>query len=587
MQQTPTPISPLEQWLLHPPIWHTITNPNQRKLVHYFYQQFQSEVISQRGQITTQEFTQLYELAQQINQQLLTQNTPTSNFFTSISPLLSKSHQQHPFSKIRLSLLYYFITADLAHQLSFPPPFNPSILQSLNTWLTINPIGATNRFMDTCNISTNNNIDIQAEITLRNTYLSQAMSISYKTPIKLSKAAFQYMYDTSGNTYLDAYNNIPLVGHSHPKVVEAGQRQMARLNTNTRYLYDIMHQYAQQLLAKFPPSLNKIFFVNSGSAASDLAIRLAITHTQKEKVMVMEHGYHGNTRLGIAISPYKFDGKGGQGTADFILTAPIPDTYRGLYRKNEPEAGSKYAQEAIDLLQTTPNQIAAFIAEPIIGCGGQVPLPGGYLKHIYPSIRAQGGVCISDEVQVGFGRLGTHFWGFEMQEVIPDIVILGKPMGNCHPIAAVVCSTPIAESFANGMEFFSSFGGNPVSCAIGKAVLEVLEEEHLQAHALATGTYFIQQFRQLQSRFPIIGDVRGSGLFLGVELVKNRTSLVPATKEAAYIKNKFKENYILVSTDGPYNNVLKMKPPLCFNQQNVDQFMQVFETILQSIACND
>ncbi len=581
MQQDSHNITALEKWLLQPTTWHTITNENHRKLVHYFYQQFQVEVISKRKQLADGEFNLLYELSIQINQQFISPNTQVSDFFNHISPLLLNYHQAYSFSKIALSLLYYFITADLAYQ--YTQSFHISIPSLLHSWLTINPIGATIHFMDICDISLNNTTDIQEEVRLRDTYLSKAMSISYKKPIKMTKAAFQYMYDASGNTYLDAYNNIPLVGHSHPKVVEVGQQQMARLNTNTRYLYDILPKYAERLLATFPASLNKVFFVNSGSAASDLAIRLAATHTQSEQVMVMEHGYHGNTRLGIAISPYKFEGKGGQGAADFILTVPIPDTYRGIYKKEDPEAGKKYAQDAIDILKHTNNKVAAFIAEPIIGCGGQVPLPPHYLQHIYPAIRAQGGVCISDEVQVGFGRLGTHFWGFEMQEVVPDIVVLGKPMGNCHPIAAVVCTTPIADSFANGMEFFSSFGGNPVSCAIGNAVLEVLAAEKLQAHALEVGTYFMEQLRHLQSKFPLIGDVRGSGLFIGVELVKNQNSLAPATKEAAFIKNKFKENYILVSTDGPYDNVLKIKPPLCFSKENVDRFIKVFEEILSTI----
>jgi len=454
--------------------------------------------------------------------------------------------------------------------------------EMLERWISISPIQATNEFKRSAGLAVKVSPHTETDLEKRWRYISKSLSVSYSRPIKMVKAAFQYMYDASGKTYLDARNNIPHVGHCHPKVVQAGRQQMALLNTNTRYLYDQLNDYAEQLLAKFPEPLNKVFFVNSGSAASDLAIRLAYTHTDHQNVMVVEHGYHGNTKIGIDISPYKFEGKGGEGQASYILKAPIPDTYRGQYRNNGGEAGKLYAHEAIKLLNKNGKNVAAFICEPVIGGGGQVPLPKGYLTEVYRAIRAQGGVCISDEVQTGFGRLGEHFWGFQMQDVVPDTVILGKPMGNGHPLAAVVTTDEVVRSFENGMEFFSSYGGNPVSCAIGLAVLEVIEEEELQRNAVETGNYLKQRLSTLAKNRPEIGDVRGFGLFLGIEFVKDPDTLEPYTRLAQHAKNQLRENGILVATDGPYENVIKIKPPMCFNKSNAQQLVDELEIIINT-----
>lgn len=447
----------------------------------------------------------------------------------------------------------------------------------LYKWIRINPLKAVKRFKESIGLFVAKNKNIEEAIGERHKHISPLLSISYKKPIHMNQAAFQYMYDADGNTFLDAYNNIPHVGHSHPKVVVAGQKQMAKLNTNTRYLYDLLPAYTERLLSKFPKPLNKVFLVNSGSAASDLAIRMALAHTGFNQLMVMEHGYHGNTQIGIDISDYKFNNPKGQGQKQYILKTPIPDRFNGKFKG--ANAGELYAQEAIEGIHNSNHKIAAFIAEPIVGCGGQVPLAKGYLKHMYPEIRKQGGVCISDEVQTGFGRLGSHFWGFETQGVVPDMVILGKPMGNGHPIAGVVTTDEIAASFAKGVEFFSSFGGNPVSCAIGLSVLEVLEEENLQENALEVGTYFKSLLMNLQNKHDAIGDVRGEGLFLGVELINPKTRK-PNTELAYFIKNELRNNHILVSTDGPYNNVIKMKPPLCFTKENSKEVVEAIDKAL-------
>ena len=399
----------------------------------------------------------------------------------------------------------------------------------------------------------------------------------------MEKAAFQYMYDADGNTFLDAYNNIPLVGYSHPKVFSEAKKQMSRLNTNTRYLYDKLPEYAEKLLLKFPDKLNKIYFVNSGSEASDLAIKLAYAHTKLNKIMVIENGYHGHTQRGIDISDYKFNHKNGQGQKDYIIKVPMPDTYRGKYIKGDGNVGSMYASDAIDIMKNSKSSVAAFISEPILGCGGQVILPKGYLNKIYKSVRKQGGVCISDEVQTGFGRLGNHFWGFEMHNVIPDIVIIGKPMANGHPIGAVVTTNEVAESFGKGVEFFSSFGGNPISCAIGMSVLDVIVEEGLQENARDVGEYYMSLFKNLQKKYPCIGDVRGLGLFIGIEIVKEN-SKIPDTKLAKKIKNELRNRNILVGTDGPFDNVIKTKPPLCFTKENAKMVVFNIEKILNKLV---
>ncbi|MGI9553213.1 MAG: aminotransferase class III-fold pyridoxal phosphate-dependent enzyme, partial [Aurantibacter sp.] len=442
----------------------------------------------------------------------------------------------------------------------------------LRKWIGINPIKAENDFRKAAGFDATNKNVLDEQLKKRKDYLSETLSLSYKRPIQMHRSAFQYMYDAEGNTFLDAYNNIMLAGHCHPKVVRAGQRAMAKLNTNTRYVYELLQEYSEQLLSRFPSSLNKVFFVNSGSAATDLGLRMAIQHTQKDKIMALEHGYHGNTKMAIDVSHYKYASAQGGGQKNFVLKTPMPKTF-GSGHKDAATAGKYFAGITGQTIDENRYQVAGFIAEPIVGCGGQVPLANGYLKEVYPKIREQGGICISDEVQIGFGRLGDFFWGFEMHDVIPDMVIIGKPMGNGHPIGAVITTTEIAANFEKGPEFFSSFGGNPVSCAIGQAVLQVIEEENLQEHAKQVGGYFMEQLKDLQNGYPFITDVRGSGLFIGVEIVNGQGK--PGTRMASDIKNYLRENNILIGTDGPHDSVLKIKPPLSFNSDDVDLVIAV------------
>jgi len=415
-------------------------------------------------------------------------------------------------------------------------------------------------------------------ITGRKKYLGKSLSLSYDDPLVIHRGIGSFLIDNNGRKYLDTVNNVAHVGHEHPRVVKAGQQQMAILNTNTRYLHENINDFAEELLSNFPEELSVVYIVNSGSEANELALRMMQTYTNQNDKIAVEVGYHGNTSACIDISSYKFDGKGGAGAPKYSHIVPLPDSYRGIYQG--ANTGIKYAahiDEQILKIQNKGRNIAGFICESIISCGGQIELPENYLKVAYQSVREAGGLCIADEVQVGCGRIGSHFWGFQLHDVIPDIVTIGKPIGNGHPLAAVVCTKQVADAFANGMEYFNTFGGNPVSCAIGLEVLKVIKDENLQFNVLETGSYLKDELNNLKSHFPIIGDVRGQGLFLGIELTdKNKN---PLTKKAKYLINRMKELGILMSTDGKDNNVLKIKPPMVFSKENADELIFRLKTI--------
>ena len=409
------------------------------------------------------------------------------------------------------------------------------------------------------------------------------LSVSYATPLHIVRGMGTHLYDAMGRAYLDCVNNVAHVGHERRSVVEAGQQQMGVLNTNTRYLHEFVLEYAERLAALLPDPLSVCFFVNSGSEANELALRMARAHTGGRGVVAIEGGYHGHSQALIDVSHYKHAGKGGAGAPDWVRTAPLPDDYRGLYGRQVMDRAARYAMhvgEAFGSLSSNGHEPAAFLAESILSCGGQIEPPAGYLDEAYRIARSRGAVCIADEVQIGFGRVGSHMWGFETANVVPDIVTLGKPIGNGHPIGAVVTTPEIAESFANGMEFFSTFGGNPVSAAIGLAVLDIVEGDRLQEHAAVVGGTLKANLASLAMRHESVGDVRGRGLFLGIEFVEDRSAKTPSARIASYVANRAAELGVLMSTDGPQHNVIKIKPPMTFDQRDGERVVATLDKIL-------
>ena len=426
----------------------------------------------------------------------------------------------------------------------------------------------------------------QADLSERRRRTGTNLGVGYRTPLKIVRGWMQYLFDDRGRRYLDAYNNVPHVGHSHPRVVRAAAEQMLVLNTNTRYLHDSLAELSRRIVETMPAPLAVCYFVNSGSEANELALRLARAHTRQLDAIVLEAAYHGNTTTLIEISPYKFDGPGGGGKPEWVHVAPLPDVYRGPYRRDDADAGARYAShvgEILDGLAAQGRGVAAFIAETCPSVGGQIVFPPHYLADVYRRVRASGGVCVADEVQTAYGRLGTSCYAFEDQHVVPDIVVLGKPIGNGYPLGAVVTTGAIASSFDNGMEFFSTFGGSTVSCAVGLAVLEEVQRSALQRHALSVGVRLRTGLARLAGRHEVVGDVRGSGFFLGVELVRDRATLEPGSHEADYVVNRMREEGILIGTDGPLHNVLKIRPPMPFTESDADLLTDVLDSVLGEI----
>ncbi len=514
--------------------------------------------------------------------------------------VVSAYHSVAPLFPEELAVLYPLICARLAVSVTISAarraidPDHPSWFDTEDAaWALLeclgglDPADASNRLAEgtglvPCPIE---GASIKELLDRRGQRISQALSISYEEPLKVIRGEGQYLIDHRGRPFLDLVNNVCHVGHCHPRVVAAGQEQLALLNTNTRYLYDGLTDYGDQLCATLPDDLEVCFLVNSGSEANELALRLARAHTGNQDLLVVDGAYHGHTSGLIAISPYKFMGKGGTGVSEpWVHVVPIADGYRGLHRGQGLETGQAYGDEVGRVLQALGRPIAGFIAESLLGCGGQVIPPEGYFARAYEHVRAAGGVCIADEVQVGFGRIGSHFWAFESQGVVPDIVVMGKPIGNGHPMAAVVTTRSIADSFANGMEYFATFGGNPVSCRIGMAVLDVIEDERLQMRALKLGKRMKAGLEELMKTHELIGEVRGLGLFVGVEFVRSKRSLEPAQEEATEFVNRMQARGMLLSTDGPFGNVIKVKPPMVLSEADVDMFVRVFGDVLTDMT---
>ena len=435
--------------------------------------------------------------------------------------------------------------------------------------------------------------DREAELaSARARRLSSALSVAYgERALHLVRGRGARLYDSAGRDHLDLVNNVCQVGHVHPRVVEAVSRQAALLNTNTRYLYEHLTDYAEALAATLPAPLSVVFLTNSGSEANDLALRIARERVGNRRTIVFDGGYHGNLTSLIEISPYKLDGPGGGPAPPDLVRLPMPDLFRGRFRGGDPAraAAALTADAARRVEEAGP---ATLIAESILSCGGQIVPPPGYLRTLYAAVRRAGGVVVADEVQTGFGRVGPSFWAFSEvgnedgnraagDPLVPDLMTFGKPAGNGHPLGGVVASPEMARSFETGMEYFNTFGGNPVSCAAGLAVLSVLREEGLPEHAAEVGSRLLSGLSELAGEYPMLGQVRGRGLFLGVELVRDPETRAPATAEARRLVGRLRELRILNSTDGPDANVLKLKPPLVFSAADADRYLEMLALALK------
>ncbi len=419
---------------------------------------------------------------------------------------------------------------------------------------------------------------------VRQKFLAPSLSLSYEDPIHLIKGKAQFLYDNNGKKYLDAVNNIQHVGHSHPRIAKIAYEQLKKLNTNTRYLDKNVLDYAKSIVDSLPKKLSVCFFTNSGSESNDLALRIARNSAKNNNTIVIDGAYHGHTISLIEISPYKYKGPGGFNPPPYVHEIPTPNLYRGHYK------GTTSIKQYLETFTNCAKQLSTdgfkptFIFESFMGCAGQIPLPTSFLKNACKIIHSLGGICIADEIQVGFGRIGKHFWGFNYHEVNPDIVTIGKSIGNGHPLSAVITTKKLAHQFNNGMEYFNSFGGNPVSSAIGHTVLKIIEDEELQNNALNVGFYLKKELLNLKKTFEIIGDIRGEGLFLGVEIIAKINVIKPDAKAAKKIVNQMKEFGVLLSTDGPDNNVIKIKPPLIFNKKDADFLLDKLDKTISSIS---
>ncbi|MFY9335736.1 MAG: aminotransferase class III-fold pyridoxal phosphate-dependent enzyme, partial [Mycobacterium sp.] len=405
----------------------------------------------------------------------------------------------------------------------------------------------------------------------------------YDHPPRIERGWREHLIGTDGRSYLDMVNNVAILGHGHPELADAVARQWRRLNTNSRFNYASVVALSERLAATLADPLDTVFLVNSGSEADDLALRLAMASTGRHDIVAVAEAYHGWTYATDAISTSVADNPNALSTRpSWVHTVPSPNSYRGEHRGAE---ASTYAAEAVSIIErfvAEGNPPAAFICEPFYGNAGGMALPDGYLKAVYAAVRAAGGLAIADEVQVGYGRTGRWFWAFEQQGVVPDIVCIAKAMGNGQPLGAVITTKEIADAYRTQGYFFSSAGGSPVSCVVGLTVLEVLERDGLQENALTVGDHLKARIIALADQHPLIGTVHGSGLYMGVELVRDRSTLEPAVEETAAICERMRELGVIVQPTGDRQNVLKMKPPMCITRESADFFVDMLERVLRT-----
>jgi 4-aminobutyrate aminotransferase-like enzyme len=423
---------------------------------------------------------------------------------------------------------------------------------------------------------------IDALLKRRHDVLGPHLSLFYYKPIHIERGSGPWLYDTRGKAYLDAYNNVPVVGHCHPHVVQTIARQTAALNTNTRYLYRSVVEYAERLVTLMHDDLSVCVFVNSGSEANDIAWRMAQFATGARGALVMEHAYHGITEASASLSASEWTSP----TPSHVQTLMTPDPYRGPFRSGQPDLAERYAADAdwaISNLTRHGLKPAMFMVDTVFSSSGIPDVPHGYLMAVSDKVRSAGGLIIADEVQAGFGRCGSHLWGYERHGIVPDIVTLGKPVGSGYPLGVIVTRRDLLNPFVKEIGLFSTFGGNPVACAAGMAVVDVIEKETLLSNAQETGEYLCKELHKLASRHAWIGDVRGPGLMVGVELVRDRKSLEPAREEALRVLDRMRDEGVLIGRSGPHGNVLKIRPPLVFQPKHADILIEALDRSLAKL----
>ena len=415
----------------------------------------------------------------------------------------------------------------------------------------------------------------------REAVLADVQEHYYAQPPRIERGWKHHLMGDDGRVYLDMVNNVTVLGHSHPRVARVVADQWRTFNSNSRFHYGSIVALAEKLTALLPESLDTVFLVNSGSEAVELALRLARIHTKRDDLLAVRESYHGWTYLADAVSTSAADNPNALASRpEWVHTLDVPNTFRGRYREDEAHRYAQDATAAVRELVASGRPPAAFICEPVYGSAGGVTLPAGYLEAVYSEVRRSGGVTIADEVQVGLGRLGSWFWGFEQQDVVPDIVTIAKSLGDGHPLGAVVTSKAIAASYAAEGYFFSSTGGSPVSSIVGATVLDVIAEEDLAGNARRVGGYLKGRLQELALRHSLIGTVHGEGLYLGVEFVRDRVSLEPATAETSAICDRLRQLGVIVQPTGNFMNVLKIKPPLSFDEDAADFFVDTLDRVL-------
>lgn len=417
-------------------------------------------------------------------------------------------------------------------------------------------------------------------IARRERLLGPANPLFYDDPVHLVRGEGVWLYDADGRRYLDCYNNVPHVGHCHPHVVEAIARQASTLNTHTRYLDETILDYAERLIGTFDDPLSTAIFACTGSEANEIALRMAHVVTGATGLIATSHAYHGNT---TAVSQLSTIMPPVEGLGRHVRTIPPPDSYRPLRDLKGDKLASAYAYEverAIDSLEADGLKLSAILVCPFFANEGFPDVPAGFMEQAIERVREAGGLYIADEVQPGFGRTGSHMWGYMAHRIVPDIVTMGKPMGNGHPLSGVVARADLVSEFREKVKYFNTFGGNAVSCAAGMAVLDVVEKENLMENARVVGDYAKEGLHRLQEKHDLIGDVRGRGLFFGAELVRDRAAKDPASEETKRIVNAMRAKSVLLSKIGPHDSILKMRPPMPFSKENADQLLSTLDDVL-------